>query len=147
MRTKCDIGAWGELLVAADLLRRNYEVFRNISPNGLADLIASRGGKTIRIQVKVGSYGYPGQTAAYDVLARVDKDGKVLYYGAEIEGAVPRTRCIAKLLQGPEQCRKTAVPGQDYCHSHLASAKASPVENPRLTWLGKRFGVRGPKRK
>jgi hypothetical protein len=39
-----DIGALSELAACAWLLRRGYEVFRNVSPNGPADLVAWRPG-------------------------------------------------------------------------------------------------------
>ena len=45
-------GAVGELSVTVDLLRRNYEVFRNVSQHGSCDLIAMKGGKVLRVEVK-----------------------------------------------------------------------------------------------
>lgn len=47
------VGAIGELLVCADLLRRGYDVFRSVSPNGPFDVVACSGDRTIRIEVKV----------------------------------------------------------------------------------------------
>lgn len=47
------VGAVGELLVAADLMLKGYDVFRNLSPNGLADLVALKNDRVWRIQVKV----------------------------------------------------------------------------------------------
>lgn len=35
-----DKGAWGELMASAWLIKYGYEVFRNVSPVGDADLIA-----------------------------------------------------------------------------------------------------------
>lgn len=45
-------GAVGELSVTVDLLRRNYEVFRNVSQHGSCDLIAMKVGRIIRVEVK-----------------------------------------------------------------------------------------------
>jgi len=55
-------GAHSELVACAWLLRRGYEVFRNVSQHGLIDLIAMKDGKTLFIDVKTASrhikYGY-----------------------------------------------------------------------------------------
>jgi hypothetical protein len=45
-------GAHNELLACAFLLNEGYEVFRNVSPCGWADLIAYKEGKFLRIDVK-----------------------------------------------------------------------------------------------
>ena len=38
--------------MCVDLLRKGFQVFRNVSPNGLVDLIAERDGEIWRVQVK-----------------------------------------------------------------------------------------------
>jgi hypothetical protein len=48
------IGALGELLVAADLLRKGYEVFRSVSPSCSADIMIYRDGKSKRVEVRTG---------------------------------------------------------------------------------------------
>jgi hypothetical protein len=45
-------GARGELLASAWLMKQGYEVFRNLSPNGAADLVAYRDNEFTRIDVK-----------------------------------------------------------------------------------------------
>ena len=45
-------GACGELLAAAALVREGYEVFLNPTHHGLADLVASKDGATLLVQVK-----------------------------------------------------------------------------------------------
>lgn len=45
-------GAHSELVACAWLLNQGYEVFRNVSPHGIADIIAFRGGEMRRIDVK-----------------------------------------------------------------------------------------------
>lgn len=52
---ECKIGAIGataELLVAADLLRRGYDVYRSVASNADCDLIVGRYKKLCRIEVK-----------------------------------------------------------------------------------------------
>ncbi len=48
------IGSIGELLVAADLLKRGYEVFRSVSPSTSCDLAILKSGKLIRVEVRTG---------------------------------------------------------------------------------------------
>lgn len=51
MHTK-DTGTYGELVVAADLYRRQYSVFSEIGDNSKVDLIAINGDQVLRLQVK-----------------------------------------------------------------------------------------------
>ena len=81
-------GAYSELTAAADLLRQNYYVFRNMGPNGPCDLVALKDGKCLRVEVKTETpcsnqipkhKGYElGQD--YDVMAVVGFDGGVTFY-------------------------------------------------------------------
>jgi hypothetical protein len=62
-------GARYELAVAVDLMRQGFEVFRNLSPAGLTDLIAKKGHSVLlRIQVKSNS-GCASHIKHNDVLA------------------------------------------------------------------------------
>lgn len=45
-------GALAELVVAADLLRRGFEVYRAVSPAAKSDLVIVRDGRILRVQVK-----------------------------------------------------------------------------------------------
>ena len=47
-------GAASELIVAADLLRRGYEVFRALSPHASCDLAILHDGKLLRVEVRTG---------------------------------------------------------------------------------------------
>lgn len=47
-------GAYSELIACAWLLKEGYEVFRNVSPHGAADLVAIGNGEVLRIDVKTG---------------------------------------------------------------------------------------------
>lgn len=46
------IGAQSEMIAAAWLLAQGYEVFRNVSPHGLTDIIATRDNQVLRFDVK-----------------------------------------------------------------------------------------------
>ena len=48
-------GALSELLVAADLMAKGYEVFRALSPSCSCDLIANNGKGLLRIECRTGS--------------------------------------------------------------------------------------------
>jgi hypothetical protein len=52
------IGAMAELIVATDLLKRGYEVFRALSPAASCDLAVLKDGKLLRVEVRSGyKYG------------------------------------------------------------------------------------------
>lgn len=83
-------GAISELLVAADLIRRGFYVFRNVAADGPCDLVAfRRGERPLKVEVKTA--GYATQQAAttatallgtwheFDVLALVHADGRIEY--------------------------------------------------------------------
>lgn len=91
--TLSDTGTVGELLVAADLIGRGFDVFRNLSPNGPVDLITLQDGVTRRIQVKKNpTRGLPSQIrligVEYDILAIVTLSGQILYYNNS-ESSIP----------------------------------------------------------
>jgi hypothetical protein len=89
-------GAANELLAAADLLRRGFDVFRNVAPSG-CDLVIVRGHFVWRVEVAAatirrdGQLGYAvsmrhrGDPAHFDVLAWVQPDGKILYESDIVE--------------------------------------------------------------
>ncbi len=77
------IGAVGELVVAADLLRKGYEVFRSVSPSCSADIVIHRDGKSRRVEVRTGFIQTSGKIVANrvhraDILAIVLVD-RVVY--------------------------------------------------------------------
>ncbi len=85
------VGAMHELLVAADLMRRGYEVFRSLSPAASCDLLIRRDdGLTARVEVRtvrrnregrVGAGARPSEAHRFDVLARVEPSGAIHYTG------------------------------------------------------------------
>lgn len=52
--SKSQIGAASELMVAADLLSKGYEVFRSVSACGTCDLVILKDDKFSRVEVKTG---------------------------------------------------------------------------------------------
>lgn len=59
------VGAVSELIVAIDLMKKGFDVYRAMSPHGFADLIALKDGVMIQIEVRTGiklkndQVGYP----------------------------------------------------------------------------------------
>lgn len=47
-----DLGAVYELEAASFLMRKGFKIFRNLSPNGYADLVGLKNGELFTIQVK-----------------------------------------------------------------------------------------------
>lgn len=74
-----------ELRVAVDLMDKQYEVFRSISPACSCDLAILKGNKLIRVEVTTGTKAYtpgnithpPKDASRYDVLAVVIGDSIV----------------------------------------------------------------------
>lgn len=81
------VGEMNELLVAIDLLKLGYDVYRSITGRGLCDLVAVHrvNGSATRIEVKT-AYNVKGRVLSskgaqnkFDVLARVFWDGEIQY--------------------------------------------------------------------
>lgn len=64
-------GARAELIAITFLLKEGYEVFRNVSPHGLIDLVAIKGGVTTHFDVKTGQIATDGRTR---LMARLSLD-------------------------------------------------------------------------
>jgi hypothetical protein len=76
-----DLGASYELFVAAELIRKGFDVFRNLSPNGPADLVVYKDDMLLRVQVKGRAAGFvPGPCEkTFDVLA-IHHGGVTTYF-------------------------------------------------------------------
>lgn len=61
-------GAHSELIACAWLLSNGYEVFRNISPFGLSDVIAQKGGTILMLDVKSGCTQLSAEQIANGIL-------------------------------------------------------------------------------
>lgn len=90
------VGAIGELAVAADLLRRGFEVYRAVSPAASCDLLVQRDGSVYRVEVRATRRDRTGglqnrvtskDLGRYDVMALVEPDGAIHYSGLEMEAA------------------------------------------------------------
>jgi hypothetical protein len=85
--TASNIGCAAEMLVCVDLMNRGFPVFRAVSPNSPADLIALIDGKAIMVEVKVGRINGKGnpkvgcirKTCRYDVLAVLSRGEGIKY--------------------------------------------------------------------
>jgi hypothetical protein len=103
------IGALGELLVAADLLRRGHDVYRSLAADSPTDLICLRRGSTrvLRVQVRskssAGTYRIQGATMRdADLVALVDlrpRVPKIMYQStarglASLDTAEPGTASL-----------------------------------------------------
>jgi hypothetical protein len=49
------IGTVSELIASVDLLEKGWTVFRSLSPNGFADIVACKGAITLRLEVRTGA--------------------------------------------------------------------------------------------
>jgi hypothetical protein len=89
-------GAISELVVATDLLRRGYSVFRSLSPACKCDLAILKGSILCRVEVKTGYLTRAGahttgntnrqqRNIDFDVLAIVLKVGTTIVYEPDVE--------------------------------------------------------------
>lgn len=94
-RTASITGAAGELLVAADLMLKGYDVFRALAPNAGVDLIAVKDGEFVQVEVRNGTRHAPGAklhcqlSGSWDVLAVVDRAAGLIEY----RGSDGKTPC------------------------------------------------------
>ncbi len=87
LRSATDAGAFAELMVCADLLRKHFEVFKAVSAGASCDLIVMKNGAMTRIEVKCGRVNLDGRVTInlnrnigkFDVLAIVDRRGTINY--------------------------------------------------------------------
>ena len=85
--SKGTVGAIAELRVSSELLLKNYEVFRALSPNSSCDLAILKNGKLIRVEVRTGyvnettgNIHYSRHNVRADVVAVVLPD-RIIYHG------------------------------------------------------------------
>jgi hypothetical protein len=80
-------GAANELIVAVDLMRRGYHVYRALSPAAPCDLLVQHGEIIVRVEVRSTSSGKPAgailakDKGRFDVAAVVAADGTIHYDG------------------------------------------------------------------
>jgi hypothetical protein len=91
------VGAVAELLVAADLLKRGYEVFRAVSQACSCDLAVLKNGALLRVEVRTGYFdanGAPfrnkltakdvGRSDIHAVVHHYPKGGTLITYSPEL---------------------------------------------------------------
>jgi hypothetical protein len=105
-------GAHSELRACLWLLDQGYEVFRNISPCGHADLIAWRGDEILKIDVKTVSRGITTEGSRPRLFSKQVKDGVVALY------VLPKGYVVCELDKSP---------------------RISPDQNPRCRAQTKKF--------
>jgi len=67
------VGTIGELVVATDLLKKGYEVYRPLSPSCSADLLVEKEQKIFKIEIRTGY---------------IQKDGKLVYSHINIRASI-----------------------------------------------------------
>lgn len=84
--TTGEIGSWGELIVAADMMRRGWKVFRAVTPSSPCDMVAFKKDRIVRVEVTLARRGRTGKVYFpahnednYDVLALVFPDSSIEY--------------------------------------------------------------------
>lgn len=96
-------GTMRELLVAADLTRRGYEVFLPTCPATCDMVVLDITGRALRVEVKSGSRMYDGRLAPvanvkawlHDVLAVVLRDNTIVYTPALPDDIAKRIDAVA----------------------------------------------------
>jgi hypothetical protein len=136
------LGALRELLVASDLMRKGYQVFRALSPSSTCDLVGIRpDGVVERIEVTTGqptenSVGFTWSdhpTDRFDLLAIVLRDTNEIKYlpAHSVEEVRSKRRIrLRKPCSSPMQKRKWAL-----------DAQIASLESLRATLVGKGLGV------
>ena len=96
-------GARNEIIAVLDLLRQGFVVYRNIAPHGASDMMATKRGQSIKVQVKseVGRHGLRRN----DVLAVVTHDGLLRYR--------VKNRKVARLFEEARITRRVNSPTQE----------------------------------
>jgi Holliday junction resolvase len=81
--SKGTIGAINELRIAVNLMSLGWNVFRSLSPNGPADLIAVKGRTMLRVQVKSSLNGqYTNLRQGNNDLLAIVNAGEIRYRAA-----------------------------------------------------------------
>ena len=79
--SRTTVGAMGELIVAADLMERGYNVFRSMSPSAPFDLVAQSGDNLFKIEVRTATKSTVG-TVGFSMTETDECD----YYAAILHG-------------------------------------------------------------
>jgi len=133
-------GAFGELLISAELLSRGLHVFRAVNPDSPCDLLVLGPAGAVRVEVTKGRRTSPDaplheggprhERSRYDVLALWAEDGSIEYLTDHpdlmaVFSARPLTRPVAE-APGPRRCRCGGLlsPRKQICGDCLTSSRA-----------------------
>lgn len=113
------VGAMHELMVAADLMRRGFVVFRAMSPSAPADLAALHNGGFLLIEVTTGYRNLNGQVMypkkpihyKFDIVAAVERTGVITYFPdlPEVE-AMPKPPLLMQKMSFDERHMAVSSP-------------------------------------
>ena len=90
--SKGKVGAIAELIVAADLIKRGYEVFRSVSQDSSSDLLILKHNKAFTVEVKSSVRNRKGKIAVFkgklksDILASFIHRENVIIYNPNVDG-------------------------------------------------------------
>jgi hypothetical protein len=104
-------GAWAELVACAWLLGRGYDVFRNVSQHGLADVVATNAHEVLRIDVKLAT-----QTTRPVLSAEQIASGVIPLY-----------------VLSPDQCELGNPPRRDYDREAVCAGCKQTFSRRRCT--------------
>lgn len=89
------VGAIAELVIAVDLMKKGYEVFRAMSPSASCDLLVCKGGKFLRIEAKTATRQVNGaivhgshDPANSDAVALYDRLTETVLYRPALVGSI-----------------------------------------------------------
>lgn len=91
-------GARFEIIIAADLMRQGWTVFRSLSPIGKTDLIALKQNALVRIQCRSTLNSWRSALDGNDVLAVIDAGGGPVRYYFKRPIAAMRLLEVAQVL-------------------------------------------------
>jgi hypothetical protein len=112
-------GAYNELAACQWLLAQGYEVFRNVSPYGLVDVVAVRGDEILKIDVKSdGGSLLRKQTGKGIAVLHVSEDGT-----CELDRSPPVLRDSFATCVGCGQTFKKRAGTQKWCSRRCATTK------------------------
>ena len=143
------IGAISELVVAADLLQRGYQVFRALSPSSSCDLAILLGMNLLRVEVTTGSVSASGnliypkhEVDNFDIMA-IYVQGKIIYVPdlPELSPETPRPTENKETVDPTENREEIDVPKPSVAKREYSLKMNQHLKNLRNAKV-ERFGDR-----
>jgi hypothetical protein len=101
------IGARVELLVASDLLRQRFLVLRNVSADGVVDLVGIKRRAIFKIQVRTTTKDWQKALSQNNILAVVPNNGPVRYFAARNSPSLSLFEAVEVLRKRKKRPAKT----------------------------------------